>query len=254
MNNALARLRESERALDAERRLLEDALALLGEAETRSVVRRTGRLIFGLDLTGSREAGLKQARIATAAMFDAIRNFGSIEVKLVYYRGTRECRESSWYADADVLRQSMLKLSCEVGTTQIGKLLRVILAQTENLSAAVFVGDHCEEEEGDLFGLAAKLREKQIPLFVFHECDDHNEWSLQAKPVFKRMAEMTGGVYVEFKPDSGEVLRELLPTVAAFSAAGVEGVERMALPVRAEARQLRSSLLLLSSGNGDSLR
>jgi hypothetical protein len=254
MNNALERLKQSERALDTERRLLNEALTSLGETEKRSVARlnarRAGRLIFGLDLTGSREPGLKQARIATATMFDAIRNFGSIEVKLVYYRGSRECRESSWCADADVLRRSMLKLSCECGGTQIAKLLRLVLAQNEKLSAVVFVGDHCEDEEDELVQLAGKLREKQIPLFMFHECADYDERSLLAKPVFRRMAEMTGGVYVEFKPDSGDVLRELLPTVAAFSAAGAEGVERIAMPVTPEARQLRSRLLLSSGDNG----
>ncbi len=254
MNNALERLKQSERALDAERRLLNEALTSLGETEKRSVARliarRAGRLIFGLDLTGSREPGLKQARIATAAMFDAIRNFGSVEVKLVYYRGTDECRESSWYTEADVLRRSMLQLSCERGRTQIAKLLNLVLAQNEKPSAVVFVGDHCEEEDGELVRLAARLGEKHVPLFVFHECADHDDWSLRAKPVFRRMAEITGGVYVEFKPDSGDVLRELLPAVGAFSAAGAEGVERIALPVTTEARRLRSRLLLSSGDNG----
>jgi hypothetical protein len=250
MSNALERLRESERALDAERRLLNEALARLDETERRRVPRRTGRLIFGLDLTGSREPGLKQARIATAAMFDAIRNFGNIEVKLVYYRGTKECRESPWYADADVLRRSMLKLSCERGNTQIAKLLRLVLGRSETLSAVVFVGDHCEENPEELLVLAEMLRGKAIPLFVFHECDDHDQWSLKARPLFRRMAETSGGVYVEFRPDSGQVLREMLLNVAAFSTAGTEGVQRLALPATPEAKQLRSRLLLSSSGNG----
>ena len=250
MSNAIERLRESERALDAERRLLNDALARLDETKQRRVARRTGRLVFGLDLTGSREPGLKQARIATAAMFDAIRIFGSIEVKLVYYRGTNECRESSWHADADVLRRSMLKLSCERGNTQIAKLLRLVLGRSEKLSAVVFVGDHCEENPEELLALAERLRDKAIPLFVFHECDDHDQWSLRAKPLFRRMAETSGGVYVEFRPDSGDALKELLPNIAAFSVAGAEGVERLALPVSPEAKQLRSRLLLSSSGNG----
>ena len=254
MNNALERLKQSERALDAERRLLNEALTSLDETEKRSVARlnatRAGRLIFGLDLTGSREPGLKQARIATAAMFDAIRNFGRIEVKLVYYRGSRECRESSWCADADVLRRSMLKLSCERGGTQIAKLLRLVLAQNEKLSAVVFVGDHCEDAEDELVQLAGKLGEKHIPLFMFHECADYDDRSLVAQPVFKRMAELSGGVYVEFKPDSGDVLREMLSSIAAFSAGGIEAVERMA-PQTTQAMQLRGHLrLMLGSGGG----
>lgn len=249
MNSALQKLRENNEALEAERRLMSEALARLGRTNDQRIARRAGRLIFGLDLTGSREPGLEQARIATAAMFDAIRNFSSIEVKLAYYRGTKECRESPWYPDAEVLRRSMLKLSCEAGNTQIAKLLRLALAQDEKLSAVVFIGDHCEESASELTGLAERLQARKIPLFIFHECADWDGMSLVAKPTFKRMADSTEGVYVEFKPDSGEVLKELLPTVAAFSTAGVAGVERLALPATTEARQLRSRLLLLS-GNG----
>ena len=250
MNNALERLRDSERALEAERRLMSEALAKLGRTEERRIAQHAGKLIFGLDLTGSREAGLKQARIATAEMFDAIRTFGKVEMKLVYYRGTDQCRESQWCADAEVLRRSMLKLSCERGSTQIAKLLRLVLAEREKLSAVVFVGDHCEEDPEELLGLAKKLRDKGIPLFVFHECEDHDEWSLKAKPPFKRLAEISGGIYVEFKPDSGQVLRELLPSIAAFSTAGTEGVQRLALPVTAEAKQLRNRLLLAAGSDG----
>jgi hypothetical protein len=251
MSNALERLRDSEKALDAERRLMKVALAGLRKAEAQGIARRAGRLIFGLDLTGSREPGLKRARIATAAMFDAIRTFGSVEVKLVYYRGTSECRETHWCADPDVLRRSMLKLSCERGLTQIERLLRAVLAEKERLSGVVFIGDHCEESGDRLVGLARQLGERSIPLFMFHECDDHNLDSLLAKPVFKAMAEASGGVYVEFKPDSGEVLRELLPAVAAFSAAGVAGLNQIALPQTSEARQLQGTLRLML-GNGGS--
>ncbi|HEX4065911.1 MAG TPA: hypothetical protein VHZ09_07790 [Acidobacteriaceae bacterium] len=249
-NNALQKLRESQQELEAERRRMGAALDRLNKAqETRSLARRAGKLIFGLDLTGSRDAGIKQARIATAAMFEAIACFGRVEMKLVYYRGTDECRASQWCADADVLCRSMLTLSCETGYTQIGKLLRVALGERDRIEGVVFVGDHCEEQATEMHAVAALLRDRKIPLYIFHECADWDERSLQAKPVFKRMAEISGGVYVEFKPDSGEVLRELLPTIAAFSAAGVEGIARLALPRTPEARQLQGSLrLLLGSG------
>ena len=64
------------------------------------------------------------------------------------------------------------------------------------------------------------------------------------------MAKSSGGVYSEFRPDSSEVMRELLSTVAAFSAAGHEGVKQVAQPVTAAARQLQSSLLLLPAAKG----
>jgi hypothetical protein len=206
---------------------------------------RAGRLIFGLDLTGSRQHSLNQARTATTAMFDAIKSIGAIAVKLVYYRGTDVCRASAWHDDPDVLSETMLRLSCETGVSQIARVLRFVLAEKERLSGVIFVGDHCEDDPGELRRLAQMLGRKSIPLFMFHECADHDERSLEAKPIFKSMAAASGGVYCEFKPDSGAILRELLSSVAAFSAAGVEGVKQAALPRTAEARQLHRQLLLL---------
>ena len=249
-NNALQKLNETRQALEMERRRMNDALASLNRAkEERALARRAGRLIFGLDLTASRDAGIKHARIATAAMFDAIAAFGRVEMKLVYYRGIGECRQSQWCDSPDVLCRSMLKLACESGTTQIAKLLRLVLNEPERVSGIIFVGDHCEESPEEMHGVASLLRDKKIPLYLFHECGDLDPYALRAKPLFKRMAEITGGVYVEFKPDSGEVLKELLPTVAAVSTAGVVGIDRIPLPKTPEARQLQGSLRLLL-GNG----
>ena len=97
-----------EQALDLERRLMNKALGLLN-AVKHEARPAAGRLIFGLDLTGSREPSLRQARFATAAMFDAIKAVGTVTMKLVYYRGTNECRESQWYDDPSTLSRSMLR-------------------------------------------------------------------------------------------------------------------------------------------------
>jgi len=112
------------------------------------------------------------------------------------------------------------------------------------VSGVVFVGDHCEEKPGELLALAATLGQRSMPLFVFHECADHDRGSLHAKPVFKRMAEASGGVYVEFKPDSGAVLREILSSVAAFTAEGHEGVKQVGRAATPEGRQLQGRLLV----------
>lgn len=255
MNNPLEKWRKGQDALDVERRLMKEALARLGQEEKRPDTQRfAGRLIFGLDLTSSREASLRQARSATAAMFDTIKAIGKVKMKLVYFRGSNECRESKWYDDPDVLSRSMQNLSCEAGPTQIARLLRLVLAEKERLSGVVFVGDHSEDDPDELIGLAQALRKKSIPLFVFHECADHDERSLRAKPVFKRMAELSGGVYVEFKPDSGVVLREMLSSVAVFSVAGSEGVRHVARPKTPEALQLHGRLMLASGASPQQLK
>jgi len=226
-------------------RKIDAALEKLRHGGTLQPARRRGRLIFGLDLTGSREATLRNARIATAAMFDTIKAIGSVAVKLIYYRGTNECRASEWNDDPGVVSRCMERLGCETGETQIARLLRLALGEREKISGVVFVGDHCEEAPRELLALAATLGQRSVPLFMFHECADHDERSLAAKPLFKRMAELSGGVYVEFKPDSGVVLREMLSSVGAFTAAGHEGVRQVGRAATREARQLRGRLLLL---------
>ena len=247
MSGWLEKQRNDGNALGIERQLMNEALARLRQAESET--RARGRLIFALDLTGSREHSLRQARIATAAMFDAIKAFGRIAVRLVYYRGTKECRASQWHDDPGVLAESMRRMSCKTGQTQIARVLRMALAEEDKVSGVVFVGDHCEDHADELVGLAQTLGQRSVPLFVFHECADHDGHSLKARPVFEQMAEASGGVYVEFKPDSGAVLRELLSNVAAFTAAGAEGVRQVALPETPEGRKLRGRLLL---GSGES--
>jgi hypothetical protein len=250
MNNQLEKWRKDEKALAIERQLMTDALAQLGHVEKqRNEDGPSGRIIVGLDLTASREASLLQARIATAAMFDTIKTFSALAVKLIYYRGSWECRAGDWHTDATIVSRYMLGLSCAGGNTQIARMLRHVLAEEQRISAVVFVGDHSEDRPKELRKLAHALGERCIPLFVFQECTGDDARWMQAKPVFVDMASASGGAYVQFSPDnSGAVLRELLSNVAAFSAGGAEGVERMPLPATSEARQLRNRLLLGTGG------
>jgi len=246
-NKQIANRKSGDVALDRQWRLMNEALARLDRANVKQAS-NSGRLIFALDLTGSREHSLYQARIATAAMLDTIKAIGAVAVKLIYYRGSRECRASPWHDDPGILSHSMRRISCETGETQIARVLRLALAEEEKISGVVFIGDHCEDDPARLRELAQALGQRSIPLFVFHECADHDGRSLEAKPVFKSMAAASGGVYVEFKPDSGAVLREMLSNIAAFSAAGVEGVKRVAVPKTLPAQQLQGRLLLLGPG------
>jgi hypothetical protein len=245
MSNQMEKRRNDAKILEVARQAMNKALARLGQVERNYAGDcSSGRLIFGLDLTASRQDSLDQARIATAAMFDSIKAVGSVALKLVYYRGTDECQESEWHDDPDILSRTMLNLSCKMGYTQIARMLRLILAEEAKVSAVVFVGDHCEDDPNKLFDLARALGQRSLPVFCFHECASDDDRAMEAKPVFKRMAETSGGIYVEFNPDSGAVLREMLLNVAAFSAAGAEGVRQVPPPKTPEGRQLRQRLLL----------
>jgi hypothetical protein len=181
-------------------------------------------------------------------MFGAIKSIGSIAVKLVYYRGDDECRATAWETDPEVVSQKMQRLRCESGETQIARALKAIIAtEAEAISGVVFIGDHCEDWPDVLAALAETLGQRQIPIFVFHECADHDKRSIAAKPVFKSLAENSGGAYCEFNPDAPAVLRELLSAIAVFSTAGARGLNQIEPAATPEAKQLRSRLLLLAA-------
>jgi hypothetical protein len=230
------------------RQLINHALARIASKQTERLQPMKGRLVVILDLTGSRKRTLQHARVSMAAMFDTIKRLASIAVKLIYYRGD-ECKETAWESDPDVVSRAMARLSCEVGGTQIARALRRALElEKEQVSGVVFIGDHCEDDPEQLAQLAGALGEKRIPIFVFHECQDNNQHALMAKPVFKRIAEVSNGIYAEFELESAQALRELLSSVAAFSTAGIEGIQQVGSAVTPQAQQLQRRLLLLAAG------
>src|SRR6516165_9316393 len=62
----------------------------------------TGRLIFALDATASRQPTWDTACQLQAEMFREVSGIGPLDVQLVYYRGPvglpeGECRASRWY-------------------------------------------------------------------------------------------------------------------------------------------------------------
>ena len=251
MNNALDKWSHGNGALSPERRLMNEALARIGTIEKQVArTRRPARLLFAVDLTSSREPALREARIGTAAMFEALKSFGAdrLAVKLIYFRGA-ECKASGWEHDPAALKRAMDKLSCKAGHTQLAKVLRLALAEKEPLSGVVFIGDACEESPEELYELAAALGEKRVPLFMFHDYGGRDTDAVEAAgPVFDYMAEASHGAYCPFGAGSAAALRELLSTVAVFSTAGIEGVKKVEPATTPEARELRSRLMLAAPG------
>ena len=121
-----------------------DFLKAAGEA----AVSRSGRLIFALDATMSRQPTWDQAVTIQASMFDAVGKAGGLSVQLVFFRGINECRASKWVINAAALRDLMLGIRCLGGQTQIAKILDHANRETTGakVSALVFIGDAIEED------------------------------------------------------------------------------------------------------------
>ena len=195
--------------------------------------RSRGRLIFALDATASREPTWDMAAQLQASMFEEAAKIGGLEVQLLYYRGTDEVRCSSWFSDAHELVRRMSTIRCMAGSTKIARVLRHIRTENERekVSAAIFVGDACEEPPDELYLAAAGLG---VPVFWFQEGDGlvilplnprggfTSEYSPQTvEHVFRELARLTGGAYARFDAGAAARLGELLHAVAAFAVGGI---------------------------------
>jgi hypothetical protein len=195
--------------------------------ETRSgATTSTGRLIFAMDATMSRQPTWDMALALQADMFHAVRAVGGLMVQLVFFRGAGECRASKWVSDPAALATLMTRVACAGGYTQIGKVLSHAHkeATTRAVDALVYVGDAMEEEVDDLCGRAGELALRKVPVFLFQEGND-----VRAERAFRELARLTKGAYCRFDAGSAAQLKALLSAVAVYAAGG-----RKALAARSD--------------------
>jgi hypothetical protein len=204
----------------------EDIAAFVARARAMSphAAGARGRLIFALDATMSRQPTWDMACALQADMFREAASLGSLDIRLVYYRGLNECRASSWISDSAQLAKLMGKIDCRGGNTQIGKVLSEARreAVTSGVRAMVFVGDAMEESVDELCIKAGELGMLKVPVFMFQEGHDG-----VAEHAFREIARLTGGAWCRFDPGAAAQLRELLRAAAAFAAGGREALLRL---------------------------
>ncbi len=195
-----------------------------GLPQARPAAGRPGRLLFAMDATASRQPSWDRACHLQAEMFAATRDLGGLLVQLVYYRGHGEFAATPFLADAAELTRRMAGVACLGGMTQIGRVLRHALAETQRarVQAVIFVGDALEEPLDPLCDLAGQLRLHGTPLFAFQE-------GVQPEVAFgfRQLAQLSGGAYAPFDTASGAALRELLRAVAVFAAGGRAALARL---------------------------
>jgi len=186
---------------------------------------QTGRLIFALDATASREPMWDHACKIQGDMFLATQALGGLEIQLVWYRGLLEFDAGPWLASSRDLVMRMSSVMCRAGETQIEKVLKHAIAETKRrkVNAVVFVGDAVEEDADALAQAAGTLGLLATPVFCFHEGGDP-----QARRALEAIARLSGGAYCPFDARSAATLKELLAAVATFAAGGRPALEDFA--------------------------
>ncbi|MHC1946456.1 VWA domain-containing protein [Bradyrhizobium sp. UFLA06-06] len=204
-----------------------DIAAFVAKARAMSPHRAgaRGRLVFALDATMSRQPTWDMACTLQADMFREAGSLGSLDIRLVYYRGFNECRASGWISDSAQLARLMSKIDCQGGNTQIGKVLSETRREAveAGVRALVFVGDAMEESADDLCAKAGELGLLKVPVFMFQEGHDAT-----AEQTFREVARLTGGAWCRFDPGAAAQLRELLRAAAAYAAGGREALLQLA--------------------------
>ncbi len=187
----------------------------------RSRYGKAGRLVFMIDATASRQPAWDQACRIQGEMFRAVEKIGTLQVQLVYFRGFGEFHASPWLSDSRMLLREMTGVSCLAGQTQIHRALQHLLGETRRMpvSAAVYIGDACEEAGAGIARLAGQLGVHKTPVFMFQENRDQ-----RTADIYENVASLSGGAYCRFDSNSADLLSELLSAVAVYATGGKEAL------------------------------
>lgn len=182
----------------------------------------SGRLIFSLDATMSRQPTWDRACQLQASMFDAVARIGGLAVQLVYFRGFGECRASKWVMNSRALRDLMTGIDCRGGQTQLIKVFSHANKETDRkkIDALVFIGDAMEEDVDRLCQMAGQLGIKGVKAFMFQEGHDR-----VAETAFREIARLTNGAWFRLGPSSASELADLLGAIAVYASGGHKALE-----------------------------
>jgi hypothetical protein len=196
-----------------------DVSAFLEKVSTMAVATGpgSGRLVFAMDATMSRQPTWDRALSIQSQMFNETKKAGTLNVQLVYFRGFDECRASRWVNDADALARLMTSVQCRGGNTQISRVISHVKNETakSKVSAVVYVGDAFEENIDAVCQSAGEVGLLGVPFFMFQEADDPT-----ATRAFKEIAALTKGAFFKLDSSSARILGELLGAVAAYATGG----------------------------------
>lgn len=201
----------------------QDVAAFLRKAkEVSAAGPGQGRLVFAMDATMSRQPTWDRALSIQGNMFSEAKKVGQLQVQLVYFRGSDECRASRWVSDPEALGRLMTAVDCRGGYTQVGRVIKHVKSEVSRSGpvTAVFVGDAFEEGIDDVSRVAGELGMLGARLFMFQEGNDG-----RVEMAFREIARLAGGAYHRLDDSSPAILAELLGAVAAYAAGGQAALE-----------------------------
>jgi|TARA_B110000240_G_C13425660_1_gene421476 hypothetical protein len=201
--------------------------------------KNSGRLLFAMDATASREHAWDMACQIQADMFMSTQEIGNLEISLCYYRGYNEFKSFPWSSNASKLHDQMLQVRCLAGHTQIKRTLDHAIQSCvkQKIKAVVLVSDSFEESIDEVGMAAGKLAMLGVPVFVFHEGQDAG-----AKSAFQHIAQLSNGAYCRFDHNSVAQLKELLCAVASFAVGGFDALEKQSQQGSSIARSIIKQL------------
>ena len=177
-----------------------------------------------MDATASREPTWEQARRLHSELFSAALNEQTLAIQLCYFRGLGEFTATRWLTQPGALLDQMNCVTCEPGTTQIGRVVQHALethSASHPVRAVILVGDACEESAVSLASLAGRCAIKKIPLFLFQEGHEAH-----TRAIFEQLAQLSHGAYAPFDASSADQLRVLLAAVSRFAQGGTAALRR----------------------------
>jgi hypothetical protein len=203
-----------------------DIASFVEKARKVSLKADSGRLVFSLDATMSRQPTWDMACGIQGKMFDAVRDLkgttsNALSIQLVYFRGHGECRASRFVVNTASLADLMSSISCRAGHTQIGKVLSHCLKENnaKRVSAVIYIGDAFEEDVDSVGQKAGELGVRGVPLFIFQEGHDQ-----RAETAFKEFARLSRGCWFRFDKAAPRTLAELLGAIAVFATGGTDAL------------------------------
>ena len=199
----------------------------------------SGRLVFALDATASRERTWDQASQLQAEMFSCTQSLGGLQVQLSYFRGFGEFYASQWYQDSTSILKKMTGIHCQAGATQIKRLLKHVLQENKSgkIHSVVFIGDAMEENVDILCQLAGEMGMLNIPLFIFQEGNDPI-----VQRAFMEMARLSKGAFSQFDTAGAAELKDLLRAVAIYVAGGYKALEKFSKTAHPKVKLLSQQL------------